>query len=235
MMPIFNNCPTPSHFSPCTSTSELSSPIYVGAKLPASSSFFSSLIKALAAFCHKDVGICGVDLSPSDMCRLQPFCCSQDSLKRAYHTIRYHQPFQKVEDQGFLCPFSTGRAVSTCFNHGHTGCQHMYQYTVHTYNYYIIYWQPGCNHVNVMPSDMIAVKRSESYGPSVELLYTDTYSWPASLWSLMPIDDHREPALFDPKMAEKSSVKSEHMGQRRALHEPRIKSLEDHGLYMTLK
>lgn len=54
-----------------------------------------------------------------------------------------------------------------------------------------------------MPSDMIAVKRSESYGPSVELLYTDTYSWPASLWSLMPIDDHREPALFDPKMAEK--------------------------------
>lgn len=53
-----------------------------------------------------------------------------------------------------------------------------------------------------MPSDMIAVKRSESYGPSVELLYTDTYSWPASLWSLMPIDDHREPALFDPKMAE---------------------------------
>ena len=86
-----------------------------------------------------------------------------------------------------------------------------------------------------MPSDMIAVKRSESYGPSVELLYTDTYSWPASLWSLMPIDDHREPALFDPKMAEKSSVKSEHMGQRRALHEPRIKSLEDHGLYMTLK
>lgn len=53
-----------------------------------------------------------------------------------------------------------------------------------------------------MPSDMIAVKRSESYGPSVELLYTDTYSWPASLWSLMPIDDHREPALLDPKMAE---------------------------------
>lgn len=234
MMPIFNNCPTPSHFSPCTSTSELSSSIYVGAKLPASSSFFSSLIKALAAFCHKDVGICGVDLSPSDMCRLQPFCCSQDSLKRAYHTIRYHQSFQKIEDQGFLCPFSTGRASFNMFQPwSHRMPTHVLIYSTYIkLLYYILATMQPCK----------CYAKWHDCGETFRKLRTvgrATVHWYVQLAGLtVVVDAYWRPqrACFTwPKNGWKSSVKSEHMGQRRALHEPRIKSLEDHGLYMTLK